>query len=266
MSARDGAATREAEVLARLAAVTDPELDEPVTALGFVEQVAVGDDGSVAVDFRLPTFWCAANFAYMMAEDMRDAVSALPWVTRVVPRLREHMCAEQVNRGVAEGLSFGAAFGEAGEDDHMLEDLRATFRRKAFQGRQEALLRALLAQGLGKAALCRMTLAALEGTDVAGADGAACKRRYLEIRARLGGPAGAAALAFVGADGAPLREAGFDDHLRTLASVRIAMTFNGALCRGLLEARDRASGAAPPERDARPCAGVSAGPAAGRSS
>ena len=241
MSARDGEATREAEVLARLAAVTDPELDEPVTALGFVEQVAVGDDGSVAVDFRLPTFWCAANFAYMMAEDMRDAVSALPWVTRVVPRLREHMCAEQVNRGVAEGLSFGAAFGEAGEDDHMLEDLRATFRRKAFQGRQEALLRALLAQGLGKAALCRMTLAALEGTDVAGADGAACKRRYLEIRVRLGGPAGAAALAFVDADGAPLGEAGFDDHLRTLASVRIAMTFNGALCRGLLEARERAS-------------------------
>ena len=252
MSAREGAATREDEVLARLATVTDPELDEPVTALGFVERVAVAADGTVTIDFRLPTFWCAANFAYMMAEDMRDAVAALPWVTRVVPRLREHMCAEQVNRGVAEGLSFGAAFGEAGEDDHMLEDLRATFRQKAFQGRQEALLRALLAQSLGKAALCRMTLAALEGTDVAGADGAACKRRYLEIRARLGGPAGAAALAFVGADGAPLREAGFDDHLRTLASVRIAMTFNGALCRGLLEARDRASASAQPAGDTPP--------------
>ena len=75
MSAREGAATREAEVLARLAAVTDPELDEPVTALGFVERVAVAADGTVTVDFRLPTFWCAANFAYMMAEDMRDAVS-----------------------------------------------------------------------------------------------------------------------------------------------------------------------------------------------
>ena len=246
MSAREGAATREAEVLARLAAVTDPELDEPVTELGFVERVAVAADGAVTVDFRLPTFWCAANFAYMMAEDMRDAVARLPWVTRVTPRLREHMCAEQVNRGVAEGLSFGAAFGEAGEDDHMLEDLRATFRQKAFQGRQEALLRALLAQGFGKAALCEMTLAALEGTAIAGAEGAACKRRYLEIRARLGGPAGAAAHAFVGADGAPLDEAGFDDHLRTLASVRIAMTFNGALCRGLLEARERASAPAEP--------------------
>ena len=246
MSAREGEAGREDEVLACLAAVTDPELDEPVTELGFVERVAVDADGAVTVDFRLPTFWCAANFAYMMAEDMRDAVARLPWVTRVVPRLREHMCAEQVNRGVDQGLSFGAAFGEAGEDDHTLGELRATFRQKAFQGRQEALLRALLAQGFGKAALCEMTLAALEGTAIAGADGAACKRRYLEIRARLGGPAGADAPAFVTAEGAPLSAAGFDAHLRTLASVRIAMTFNGALCRGLLEARERASAPAEP--------------------
>ena len=234
-------ADREAEVLARLATVTDPELDEPVTDLGFVEEVMVGADGTVAIDFRLPTFWCAANFAYMMAEDMRDAVAALPWVTRVFPRLREHMCADEVNRGVVEGLAFGDAFGEAGDDDS-LANLRTTFRRKAFQGRQEALLRALLAQGFGKAALVAMTVQALEGTTLAGSEIAGLKRRYLEMRAHVGGPADADALAFVTAEGAPLTEAGFDEHLRTLASVRIAMEFNGALCRGLLAARDRASG------------------------
>ena len=239
-SARD--AGREAEVRARLATVTDPELDEPVTELGFVEGVAVGTDGAVSIDFRLPTFWCAANFAYMMAEDMRDAVATLPWVTRAVPRLHDHMCAEQVNRGVVEGLEFGAAFGEAGDDD-ALADLRMTFRRKAFQGRQEALLRALLAQGLAKSALVAMTVRALENTAVAGAEGASLKRRYLEMRARAGGSAEPDDRAFVTADEAPLTEAGLDEHLRTLASVRIAMEFNGALCRGLLAARDRASGA-----------------------
>ena len=239
---RAGEAGREAEVLACLAAVTDPELDEPVTDLGFVEEVTVGSDGVVSIDFRLPTFWCAANFAYMMAEDMRDAVSALPWVARVVPRLQEHMCADEVNRGVAEGLDFGAAFGEAGDDDS-LASLRTTFRRKAFQGRQEALLRVLLKQGFGKDALVAMTVEALEHTVVAGAESAGLQRRYLEIRSRVGGPADADALAFVTVEGAPLTEAGFDEHLRTLASVRIAMEFNGALCRGLLAVRDRASGA-----------------------
>ena len=243
MSGQDGGreAAREAEVLARLATVTDPELDEPVTDLGFVEGVTVGADGAVAIDFRLPTYWCAANFAYMMAEDMRDAVATLPWVTGVVPRLHAHMCAEQVNRGVAEGLDFGDAFGEAGHDD-TLADLRTTFRLKAFQGRQEALLRALLAQGFDKGSLVAMTMAELESTAIDEAEGANLKRRYLDMRARVGGPAGVDALAFVTTDGAPLSEAGFDEHLRTLASVRIAMEFNGALCRGLLAARDRASG------------------------
>ncbi len=255
MSARDDGveAGRESEVLACLAAVTDPELDEPVTDLGFVEGVTVGADGTVSIDFRLPTFWCAANFAYMMAEDMRDAVAALPWVTRVVPRLQEHMCADEVNRGVAEGLAFGAAFGEAGDDDS-LASLRTTFRRKAFQGRQEALLRALLAHGFGKAALVAMTVADLERTTVAGAEGAGLKRRYLEMRARAGGPAGPDDRAFVTAEGAPLTEAGFDEHLRALASVRIAMEFNGALCRGLLAARDRASASTKPEGTEHPVA------------
>ena len=170
MSGTEVATAREAEVLACLATVTDPELDEPVTDLGFVEIVTVATDGAVSIDFRLPTFWCAANFAYMMAEDMRDAVAALPWVTGVVPRLQAHMCAEQVNRGVAEGLDFGAAFGETGHDDSLAE-LRTTFRRKAFQGRQEALLRALLAQGFAKSTLVAMTVVTLEAVVISGGRG-----------------------------------------------------------------------------------------------
>ena len=248
MGARPGAVEdgRKAEVLACLASVTDPELDESVTDLGFVEEVTVAADGAVSIDFRLPTFWCAANFAYMMAEDMRDAVAALPWVTRVIPRLQEHMCADEVNRGVAEGLQFGAAFGEAGDDDS-LANLRATFTRKAFQGRQEALLRALLAQGFCKGDLAAMTVGELEGSASSGTEGARLQRRYLEMRARAGGPAGPGDRAFVTVEGEPVTEAGFDEHLRTLASVRIAMEFNGALCRGLLAVRDRASASTQPE-------------------
>ena len=87
-----------------------------------------------------------------------------------------------------------------------------------------------------------MTVAELERTAVTDPEDADLLRRYLEMRARVGGPAGLDDRAFVTAEGTPLTEAGFDEHLRTLASVRIAMEFNGALCRGLLAARDRASG------------------------
>ncbi len=243
--------TREAEVWARLATVTDPELDEPVTDLGFVEEVSIGPDGAVTIGFRLPTWWCAANFAWLMADDMRCAVGGLPWVKRVLPRLRDHMFADRVNDGVARGLSFGAAFGE--EADESLEGLRATFARKAFQRRQEAVLRALLQQGLSAPALVAMTLADLDRVAIAGPDGTARKARYRESRAAFGGPAGPEDRAFVAVCGAALTVEGFDAHLRALASVRTAMEFNGALCRGLLAARDRAAASPrPPAAALRP--------------
>ena len=70
---------RVAEIWKRLSEVTDPELDEPVTELGFVERVDVDGD-TVEVDFRLPTYWCAANFAFLMVDDIRIAVEGAPWV------------------------------------------------------------------------------------------------------------------------------------------------------------------------------------------
>jgi metal-sulfur cluster biosynthetic enzyme len=69
---------RVSEVLARLATVSDPELDESVTELGFVTDVEVATGGAVRIGFRLPTYWCAANFAFLMAEDMRLAAASLP--------------------------------------------------------------------------------------------------------------------------------------------------------------------------------------------
>ena len=43
----------EAAILDALATVTDPELDEPITDLGFVRSVSIDDDG-VTVHLRLP--------------------------------------------------------------------------------------------------------------------------------------------------------------------------------------------------------------------
>jgi metal-sulfur cluster biosynthetic enzyme len=235
------------EVWACLATVTDPELDESVTDLGFVDDVSVEGD-AVAIDFRLPTYWCAANFAYLMADDMRRAVAALPWVAHVRPHLHDHMCADQVNAGAAAGLSFGAAFGDMAEDES-LEALRATFTRKAFQRRQETVLRALLRQGSDKAELVTMPLAKFDAITLDDPEAAAQKPRYRAIRDQLGGPAGPTDRAFVTPDGAPLTEDGFDTHLQALRSVRINMEFNGTLCRGLLAVRDRA--AVPSDPDAK---------------
>ena len=86
--------------------VTDPELDEPVTELEFVTRADVDADNCVHIEFRLPTYWCAANFSFLMADDMRSAVRALPWVDDVSVVLGEHMYADKINAGLAAGLTL----------------------------------------------------------------------------------------------------------------------------------------------------------------
>src|SRR3712207_2076114 len=90
----------EAEVRAALGTVVDPELDEPIPDLGFVRSVSV-DGGAVEVHLRLPTSFCAPNFAYLMASDALDAVRSVPGVGHVVVELDDHSDSEIINRGLA---------------------------------------------------------------------------------------------------------------------------------------------------------------------
>ena len=220
-------AEREAEVRRVLDRVTDPELDEPVTDLRFIERLAVDPDGNVAIGFRLPTYWCAANFAFLMAADMQREVGALSWVRQVDVTLGEHMYAEKINHGLANRLSFQATFGSDASAE--LDELRRIFLIKAFQRRQEALLRHLVKQGVEPVALTLEALQVLPLDD----GGSRLRARYLDKRdvcARLGEQR-----AFVDSDGNPVTD--LAALLRTLERVSINAEFNGALCRGLLAAR-----------------------------
>lgn len=233
MPADRAAEVRTAQVLARLDHVTDPELDEPVTELGFVTAIDIDEAGVVSVEFRLPTYWCAANFAFMMADDMRREVAVLPWVTRVVPRLGEHMYADKINHGVQNNLSFQDAFGDAATDN--LDELRRTFLLKAFQRRQEALLRHLQAAGHTAETLTELSLAELSRMPL-DATGERLRGRYVERR-DLVRSADFEAQAFVDTAGQALTAAGLPEYLRALRRVGTNAEFNGALCSGLLAAR-----------------------------
>ena len=230
---KDERIAREREVWAALESVMDPELDESVTELNFVTHADVDAGGRVHIGFRLPTYWCAANFSFLMADDMRRAVAALPWVAGVDVVLGEHMYAEKINAGLAGGLSFQDTFGEEADGD--VEEVRRTFLVKAFQRRQAALLRCLLDQGIADDALAGMTLTALEAMKL-NDEGGKLRVRYLERRGVVGA-ASSGALAFVDAEGAPLSAAGLARYVSGIRRVGVNAEFNGALCRGLLAVR-----------------------------
>ena len=220
-------AVREA-ALAALRTVRDPELDEDLVALGFVAGVGVGEDGSVEVRLRLPTYWCAPNFAFLMAADAKAAVGAVQGVTGVRVRLEDHFASMEIDRGLAREQGFDDAFGDDA-DGGGLADLRALFDRKAFLARQQRVCEALLADGRSPEELAALTLADVPPSEEA--------RHYLARRADLGLDGEPGARFVVTPAGEPVDAARMAHQLRIGRSVRVSIDGNAGLCRGLLATR-----------------------------
>jgi metal-sulfur cluster biosynthetic enzyme len=215
--------TGRAEVLDALSGVRDPELDEPVTALGFVSNLEIEGE-AVSVRLRLPTFFCAPNFAYLMVADAREAVLSVPGVRRVSVVLDDHYASEELNAGGA----FDEAFPDETEGPD-LEELRTVFRRKSFVSRQEQLCRALLSEGRSPLELAAMRLGDLPPSQNLD--------KYLERRSELGLDVSEGAPLVVDPDGNRIPEEAVVQHLRFARTVRVSIEGNAELCRGLLETR-----------------------------
>ena len=219
----------EHEVRAALGTVVDPELDEPITDLGFVRSVSV-DGPAVEVHLRLPTSFCAPNFAYLMASDAQDAVAALPGVERVVVELDDHHDSALVNRGLAATAGYRGTFGHEAEES--LDELRATFHRKAHTAAMERAVTALLRadRSLTEADVVDLTLADLPAR-------APTTEALLRRRATVGLPLDPGAPVLLDADGSRPSPERAPLLLRRARSVRISIDGNAHFCRGLLATR-----------------------------
>lgn len=221
------------EVLAALEAVRDPELDEPITSLGFVASCTVSGDGNVQVRLRLPTYFCAPNFAFLMVADAYDAVSALAGVSGTEIVLDDHFAAGPINGGVAARAGFARSFD--GEAIGELDELRAEFLRKAVMAGTDQVCRPLVAAGADPATLAGLTLG--------GTPPSRALDRLRQRRAELGLPAGdEAPLLIDPVTAAPLASGAVPLHLRRARTTRISIEANSGLCRGMLRHRYSTSG------------------------
>lgn len=218
----------EQSVLDALSGVRDPELDEPVTDLGFVSRVEVSGNG-VSVGLRLPTYFCAPNFAYLMVEDAREALLALPDVERAAVALDGHHASSEINSGVAGGRDFDASFADDETSGLELDEVRRTFRRKAFVRRQEMLCRALMSGGVEPRELARMTLSELPDSDES--------EVYLQRRSEIELDLSGGAPLLMDPDGRTVPEDAVVEHLKRARLTRISVEGNGAFCRGILASR-----------------------------
>jgi metal-sulfur cluster biosynthetic enzyme len=215
------------EIVAALATVSDPELDEPITTLGFVRSIRV-DDTKVVVHLRLPTSFCSPNFAYLMASDAFDALRRVGGLGRVVVQLDDHHDSDKINAGLAADAGYVGTFGVEAETS--LDELRRIFRHKAHTAAMERCAEALLkGSGLSIDDLHRVTLADLpEGPH---------KEALLRRRVAIGLGVHPAEPVLVDEDGAPLAADAVPLRLRFAKAVRISIEGNSHFCRGLLATR-----------------------------
>ena len=215
-------------LLRALETVRDPELDEPITSLGFVSSCAVSPAGDAEVRLRLPTYFCAPNFAFLMVADAYDAVSALPGIRHTEVVLEDHFASDVINPGVAAQAGFVQSFD--GEAVSELHDLRADFLRKAVMAGTDQVCRPLLAAGAEPAALLAMTLGELPPS--------VALDRLRSRRADLGLPAGDdAPLVVDPKTGAPVSAEAMPLHLRKAKTTRVSIEANAGICRGMLAHR-----------------------------
>jgi metal-sulfur cluster biosynthetic enzyme len=222
-------ATR-AAVWASLGTVRDPELDEPVTDLGFVRSCTVRDHHA-RVRLRLPTAFCAPNFAYLMTADAYDAVKAVPGVHSVDVQLEDHHDSEQINAGVAAQAGFVGTYGEEAAAE--LDELRLVFRRKAHLACLDRVCRGLTARGWTVDSLNTATLSDLSASERA----QLCRRR-----ADLGLSTQPGSLVLVDDTGTPVPPEKVSVTLRFASTVRVSLDGNAHFCRGLLRTRYPGSG------------------------
>jgi metal-sulfur cluster biosynthetic enzyme len=215
-------------VYAALGTVRDPELDQPVTTLGFVSSCTVTREGAAQVRLRLPTYFCAPNFAFLMVADAYDAVTAVPGVASAEVILDDHFASDAINAGVAARAGFAASFdGEAADE---LDDLRATFLRKAVLAGTDQVCRPLAAAGRTPADLAALTLGSVPPSPEL--------TRLRQRRTDLGLPAGDAAPLLIDPQtGAPVAPDAVPLHLRRARLTRAGIDANTSICSGMLRAR-----------------------------
>jgi metal-sulfur cluster biosynthetic enzyme len=215
------------EVIEALATVMDPELDEPITGLGFVRSVALHPSG-VTVHLRLPTSFCSPNFAYLMVSDAQDALRRVRGIGTVTVLLDDHHDSDKINAGIAAGAGYLGTFGAEAEEG--LDELRLTFQRKAHTAAMERCVMAALTAGSASVEdLGRLTLGDLP----AGRTKEALLRRRTDVG--LGVAPGERVV--VDERGEPVPDEQLPLRLRLATSVRISLEGNAHFCRGLLATR-----------------------------
>ena len=244
-------------IFRRLEKVLDPELDESILKLGFVKSIEA-ENGHLTIELHLPTYWCAPNFSYLMAEDTRRELLTVESVQNVTVRLTDHFAAASIEAGVNAGKSFSEAFPEEASENpdgtsENLCQLRNLFLRKGYIRRQERFLQNLKNAGLSFEEISarrvgdvyfedESCLARCEDGRVSDIGAAEAAHRYLQRRAEMDIDCSPTAPLIVNLRGEKVTADQLEKYLIRARTVRVSLEANGLFCSAVLAARKAEEG------------------------
>lgn len=93
----DESAVREAA-----GSVPDPEIRMTLGELGMIDEVEVGEGGSVIVRYHLTSPLCPSPFAITIGKEVRRRVQLVDGVVKCIVEIRDHFIAEDIAARVNE--------------------------------------------------------------------------------------------------------------------------------------------------------------------
>lgn len=237
ISQQSETARKEHEINSVLENVLDPELDASVSELGFAQITSI-EDTCVTIEVRLPTFFCSANFAWIMCTDAKVAVEKLSWVTHAKIILLDHFAMKKINHGVQNGLSFDEVFGLSKVEN--FEQMRMAFKEKAFAKRQAELIDELRKLKIDRTRICSLSvpqLRLLKNKGGSQKEFSKLLESYLDIRLELFSKDSLPEFAITRLNGSPLEQNELLDYLREVRRISGSILANGEMCRILMKER-----------------------------
>jgi len=90
----------EEEILKSVEDVVDPEVQASIVEMNLIDEVDIGSDHTVRIKFHLTTPFCPAEFALSIAMSVKERVSSIPGVNRVIVEVKDHFMATEINAAV----------------------------------------------------------------------------------------------------------------------------------------------------------------------
>jgi metal-sulfur cluster biosynthetic enzyme len=89
------------KIFDELMKIVDPEINVSIMELQLIDNIDI-DNGTVKVDLHLTSPFCPAVFGFKIAQDIKNNLSKIEGIDKVIVNVSNHFMAEAINKQVNE--------------------------------------------------------------------------------------------------------------------------------------------------------------------